>query len=310
VSSSNFDYTKTSCKNTLTTVHKKQVNGVVFFHEETLIATYSDDTSILIYNPKNGDLLNTLVGHTDRVLNMIKLKDGSLVSASADKKIKVWNPFKATCEKTLSGHTGPIWALLEFPNLILVSGSSDKTIHFWDLKEKEGSSQNFGVIKTIKADNQGRVMTIALITNDELAAGSEYNINIISLNTDSVVKTLTGHEGLVRDLLVYSYEKSVILSSSDDKTIRVWDWKAGSTLTVLVNNAIGHKLLMFNNDVFVSANDDGSLKFYDDKKAEALHTITVSKEPITNITKTIDGTVVTTGADKNVKYWSLEEDKL
>jgi len=254
---STFPYDKMVCKKTLNTIHKKQINGVVFFHEETLLAVYSDENNILIYNVKSGDLMNTLVGHTAPVLKAIKLKDGSLASASTDKKIKVWNPFKATCERTLSGHTAAVGALIEFPNLVLVSGSLDKTISFWDLKEKESHS---GLIRTFKADNQGRVMALALITNEELAATSEYNINLYNMATEKVTKTLTGHDNLVRDIMIYDHASYILISSSDDKTVRVWNWNKGVSLKTFSNYSICHKLIKFNKEIFCISKRRWNLK--------------------------------------------------
>ena len=302
--SSNFSIDTISCKKTICTI-QKSINGILFFHDETMMATYSDDASIYIYNVKNGDLLNTLAGHTDKITTLIKVKDGSLVSSSFDKKIKIWNPFKATCEKTLIGHQNSIYSLMEFPNQILVSGSWDKTISFWDLKEKESSSgQTSGLFKTIKAENQGRIMSMILTTNDELAVTSEYNINIYNLDSEKVIKTLTGHEGLVRDLLIYDNEKNILISSSDDKTVRMWDWQTGSVLMMLNNKSICNKLIKFNNEIFITANEDGNLKFWDNKSLDQIKQLTISKEPITNIVKLLDGTLITCGGDKNIKFWN------
>ena len=303
--SSNFSMDTISCRQTISTIHKKTINGFLFFHDETMMATYSDDASIYIYNAKNGDLLNTLAGHTEKITNLIKVKDGSLVSASFDKKIKIWNPFKATCEKTLTGHQNSIYSLMEFPNEILVSGSWDKTINFWDLKEKESSSGHTSAIfKTIKAENQGRIMSMILTTNDELAVTSEYNINIYNLDNEKVIKTLTGHEGLVRDLLIYDTEKMILVSSSDDKTVRMWNWETGSSIKVLVNKSICNKLIKFNNEIFITANDDGNLRFWNNESLDQIKQLSISKEPITNIGKLFDGTLITCGGDKNIKFWN------
>lgn len=102
-----------------------------------------------------------LVGHTDLVRNLVCVNiDGErlqyLISSSDDATIRIWNPRSGELIHTLTGHTMPIKSILVIDNrspttaqscteadsaetksfahsLILVSSSSDRTIRIWDI---------------------------------------------------------------------------------------------------------------------------------------------------------------------------------
>jgi len=73
-----------------------------------------------------------LTGHTNTVIALTILPDGSLVSGSGDDTIKIWDVKNGQNIKTLSGHTNGVYALTVLPDGSLVSGSTGKTIKIWE----------------------------------------------------------------------------------------------------------------------------------------------------------------------------------
>ena len=56
-------------------------------------------------------MIQTLTGHTRRVVALTVFQNGNLVSGSADTTIKVWNPRTGALIQTLTGHTSAVEAL-------------------------------------------------------------------------------------------------------------------------------------------------------------------------------------------------------
>jgi WD40 repeat protein len=286
---------------TIATPHKKAIYKVVFLDDETRFATCSDDATIMIWDISKDEPIKELHGHNDRIWNLIKLHNGNLVSSSSDKSIKLWDPYKGKCEKTFSGHTDFVSAIVELPRLNLLSGSHDKTLRFWDLKLKESDA----CIQTIKQDGQGRIMTIILLNPSEMACGSEKNINIYKIDDGILEKSLVGHNLLIRDLYLLE-DGTTLLSSSDDKTLKMWNWVEGTcTRTFTGHGYSANKIVMFNPGVVASASDDHSVKFWKLDTGACVNTITAHDGWVIFITIMHDGTLVSCGADKAIKFWGI-----
>jgi len=298
IPTSHLDFTKLTCKRTVQTAHKKPIYKVVFLDEENRIATCSDDNTVMIYDLKSGQPLNTLTGHSDRIWNLIKLKNGLLASCSSDQTLRIWNIEKLVCEKTYHGHTGLVCCLIEFPNLLLLSGSQDKSLKLWDVK-----SDSKECVRTIKNATMGRIMTCILLNKDDIACGSEANIQVLNFEDGALKKTLSGHTSLVRDLNLLN-DGNTLLSGSDDKTIRMWDLGESKCLRVFNGHThSANKILLFNANTLVSASDDHTIKFWNMENGQCVKTLTGHGGWVIYISILPDGTLLSCGADKTIKLW-------
>jgi len=88
-----------------------------------------------LWSLPEGELLNTLKGHTEWVNALAISPDGKLLaSGSQDGTIKLWSLPEGVSLKTLERHTYWINALAISPDgKLLVSGSGDNTIKLWSL---------------------------------------------------------------------------------------------------------------------------------------------------------------------------------
>lgn len=296
---SNKSYNDLKCVRTLTTTHKKSIYKVVFMEDEKEFVTCSDDATIVIWDLKSGESLRTLTGHTDRIWTLIKLRDGRLASASSDQKIRIWNTAKGTCERVLSGHTGYVCALMEFPHSIIISGSQDKTLRFWDLNEKDKVLK-----RTLTDPKQGRIMCMTLLNNDQMAVGSEKDIQIYNIDSNKIVKTLSGHTALLRDLLLLE-DGTTLVSGSDDRSIKMWNLTTYTQIrTFTGHNHSANKIHLFSTGVLVSASDDYSIKFWKMETGECVKTLTGHTGWVIFCTLMSDGTLISCGADKTVRFWA------
>ena len=82
---------------------------------------------IRIWDTNSWSTIKTLTGHTNSVLLLAVLPDGSLASGSSDNTIRIWDTKSWSTIKALTGHTNSVYSLAVLHDGSLASGSSDST---------------------------------------------------------------------------------------------------------------------------------------------------------------------------------------
>jgi WD40 repeat protein len=111
--------------------------SVAWNHDSTKIAsTVSNNNTVKIWDARNGELLNTLEGHSGEVFVVSWNHDGSkIVSGSGDSTIKIWDSPTGELLYTLEGHSKMVCSVSwNRDSSKIISGSFDKTIRLWDGK--------------------------------------------------------------------------------------------------------------------------------------------------------------------------------
>lgn len=162
--------------------------------------------------------LRTITGHTDEIM-CLQFNDHwqipLLATGSYDKTIRVWNLETGECLAVLTGHNGCI-RTLQFDEKKLLSGSMDNTIKVWNLRTG-------ACIRTLEGHRDG-VTSLHFITNDNqqlLVSGSADTTIRVWDGLTGNSYSLTGHAGWVNKVLIF--DKTHVISSSDDMTIKYWD---------------------------------------------------------------------------------------
>jgi len=151
-----------------------------------------------------------------------------------DKNIsKIHESYKLTKNSILKLDTGGHSNLIKDIIVIkdkseFITASHDKTIKVWDSKSGKLKRKILGKIGSGKI---GRIFSIALRNDDKyLAVGGMLAkntidgsvIRIYDYKSGNLVKLLQSHENVVLDL-VFSKDGNYLISSSGDKTVKVWD---------------------------------------------------------------------------------------
>lgn len=85
--------------------HDKLITDIAFSPDDTILASSSDDNTIVLSNAKDGTTLATFSGHNQKVTDIAFSRNGKLLaSASHDGKAKLWDVEKRSLRYTLSGH--------------------------------------------------------------------------------------------------------------------------------------------------------------------------------------------------------------
>jgi WD40 repeat protein len=109
--------------------HTGYVRGLIALKKGQLMASYSDDGTIKLWNSTSGLLSKTLTGHNAPVTGLIELSNGNLVSSGRDQKLRIWKASSGKLLKTIPDYTD---SLLALSNNNFASSSRGK-IHIWNL---------------------------------------------------------------------------------------------------------------------------------------------------------------------------------
>lgn len=106
---------------------------VQFSPDGTLVATGSRDHSVQLW--QEGQLIQTLIGHGDDVLDVTFSPDGKFIlSASDDRTARIWT-LDGILLATLMGHTNGIYSIAVNPaGTLVATGSRDGTFKLWTLE--------------------------------------------------------------------------------------------------------------------------------------------------------------------------------
>ena len=118
----------------------------------------------------------------------------------------------------LSCHTSQVNSLtFSSDGIFLVSGSSDNTINLWDI-------QTGGVIKTFYG-HTGSVWTVSISPDCiMIASGSlDHTIQLWDVQTGECHCVIDGHSDEVHSVSFFPTNPKLLISASDDSTIRQWD---------------------------------------------------------------------------------------
>ena len=94
------------------------------------------NTPVQVWDASTGKQIDTLSGHTNRIVSIAYSLDGSIIATgSDDKTVRLWDAHTREPIKTLTGHTEYISTVVFSPadQNTLASGSGDGTVLLWDL---------------------------------------------------------------------------------------------------------------------------------------------------------------------------------
>jgi WD40 repeat protein len=124
----------------------------------------------------------------------------------------------------------------------------------------------------------------------------------------SLMFTLTGHNGKVRGVAVTSDGRRAV-STSSDKTLKVWDLESGQELRTLTGHSdwVNAVALTPNGRLAVSASNDKTLKVWDLSSGLELHTLSGHTREVKTVAVTSDSLRAVSGStDRTIKVWDLE----
>jgi WD40 repeat protein len=215
------------------TGHKGWVNSAAFSPDGKLIVTASSDETARIWDAATGVELARLTGHKGSVYGAAFDLDGKRVVTAAWERaspVRVWdvsNLRDIKLIKELKGHTADVnRAVFSRDGKRILTASDDMTARIWDaatgdeLARLEGHN---GLVFDAAFDRDGkRVITAAW---EGPAATRVWDVS--KLPDVKVVTLLEGHAEDVNSAMFSPGDDGLIVTSSDDKTARIWHADSG-----------------------------------------------------------------------------------
>ncbi len=173
----------------------------------------------------SGQCTAVLTGESGRV-SAIAFHPNSeqIATGNEDGSVLIWDTRSGDCLKRLEGHLKQVEAVAFHPNeLIVASGSHDETVRLWDLATGD-------CLATIQP-NLGRVLSLDFNADgSHLAIGGSSPIAaLLDLQMQAIQTTLEGHTKAIQSLR-FSPTHSVLVTGSEDETIRIWQLTPTATL--------------------------------------------------------------------------------
>lgn len=244
--------------NTTLTNHTNFVSCVYYLEDEGWICTGSNDSTICIYAEATSALIGTLKGHKSAVCTLAKgLGPKTLLSGSWDQTARVWQISEsgASTFKSLEGHQAAVWAVTSWKPDKIVTGSADKNIMFWN--------QNGEKLRVLKGHTDCVRSLIALDNGFLISAGNDAVIRYWDRDGECV-KDLHGHENYIYTIALHKhFGENVVVSSSEDSTIRMWDLNSGQLgqAMLLPAQSVWSVACLRNGDI-VTGTSDGVVRVF------------------------------------------------
>ena len=249
--------------------HTNTVNSVTFTPKGTHLASCSTDLSIKIWDMQTYTCLRTLRGHEHtissvRFLPLLEAEQSGgtattettttgvnsaaagckqLLSASRDASVKLWDLETGFCDHTFNDHAdwvrclavrqsdGGLWASSGNDTVIQVYASPKNKIV--ELRGHEHVVETLAFITEDALKGTGRENKHTELVRDYLASGSrDRTVRLWRISQASCIATFKAHENWVRSVLIHP-SGNYIISSSDDKSIRIFDIKNNRCLRTL-----------------------------------------------------------------------------
>jgi WD40 repeat protein/serine/threonine protein kinase len=198
--------------------HSGPVNSVAFSPDQKFLISGSADGTVRVYEMDRGELQWTAKADIGPITAVTISRESKLLAAAGGTGlIRLYTLPSGSVFQTLRLHSSPLtWAAFSPSGTYLASVDEAGTVSLWDY-EKGAAGPHWNAhntpIRALAFPPDGR----------QLATGGSQDtlIRIWNVPDGSAVKTLKGHQGIVWSL-AYSPDGSMLLSSSRDRSARIW----------------------------------------------------------------------------------------
>jgi WD40 repeat protein len=253
-------------------------------------------------------VLNNLERHAittgqGRVLSLVALPNGELVSGGDDSTLKRWGK-DGKLMATISTGQGAVHSLVALPNGELVSAGFDDIIKRWGQDDKLMGSITTG---------KGQVLTLVALPNGELAStgrdiGNNTTIKRWGKNGKPMATITTGQRRV--DSLV-ALPNGELVSAGDAGTIKRWGKDGKLMGTITTDQRRVDSLVALPNGELASGGFDGSIKRWG-KDGKPMATIPTGQGRVLSLVALPNGELASAGGDMNsdsnttIKRWGKD----
>jgi WD40 repeat protein len=317
--------------------------GVAFSPDSAVIAASHEDTTVKLYN-KDGTIIQTLTGHTNRVRHVSFSPDGKLIATGSDDNTAIIWQKDGKLLKRIEGHKGHVNRVRFSPNgnfIATVSDGDNENVKLWaingtllttfnghkDRVKDVSFSPDGKVIATASWDNtiriwnlegllpktleghKDRVMDAAWSPNGQTLATASWDKNVLFWNSDGAFLKALKHKGQVNGVS-FSPDQKLVATSDSNGVLYLWQ-QDGTLLKSMKEHNDYIRAVAWAPDsktlVTVGGEKDRTVKIWNTEGGQLLKNLQGHTDGIYGASFSPDGKVIgTSSKDKTVKLWSLE----
>jgi len=253
-----------------------EINTIDISSNGEYLVCGGDDGYVEIWSLNNYKLIHRMQSSSKETFAVAFSSDGKKVaSGGAEEVIDVWNATSGEQIARLEGHQEEISniSFIDFDRK-LVSTAKDKQTKIWDVTQKRSiytyltPSNEYGSIKKVKSFDD---YTISALTEVDSAQGNsrqrngppvwKYTIKFKD-NQGNTLQEFNQHRGTVTDISV-AKNRSYMASSSEDKTVRLWDLEKKKHITNIVLKDKGYGVTINKSGhLLVALEGDNTIKLF------------------------------------------------
>ncbi len=124
----------------------------------------------------------------------------------------------------------------------------------------------------------------------------------------ATAKSFQGHQSLVNAIAI-SHNNQILVSASEDQTLKVWDLNRGELLKTLTGHtsAVRDVVLSDDGQFVISASSDRTIRIWDLNTGEVRHNLTGHASFVNHVILSQDQQIlVSIGTDRTLRIWGVE----
>lgn len=279
--------------------HEAAITSIAFSFDGKRLASSSADKTARVWDWSDSKFpeLQKIVQPTAISAVTLSPDATQLFCAAGDNVIRCWAVADGTEVRTFTGHTAAV-SSLSVSGQTLASGAADSTVRVWNL-------QTGAIIRSI--NHAAAVSSIAVSPKGLIIAsgGADKLVKLWTASTGAPIVSLTGHAAAIVGLR-FNADGSKLVSGSNDG-VWVWDVLKKKRLETFALTQVELRGVGFSGDLIPTGIADGSVRLL---SPHLVRLIDAHVGGSNSVAFSADATrLVTSGADKTVKFWSVAAGK-
>ena len=235
-----------------------RASSAIFSPDGTRVLTVTYDGSVRIWHADGSGTPIVLTGRKGQVAFAVFSPNGTRVLVASDGIADIWHTDRPSTPITLTGNTGSIYSATFSPDGYYVTTTSvDHTVRIW----RVNSSLNPLVLPATSATPATLSPNgVHVLTTDD-STSDHHVVRIWRADGSGTPVVLAGHTALVTSA-TFSPDGSYVLTTSEDRTVRIWrtDGSSGPNVRIgyhtgsvqsATSSADGSRVLTVSNDGIV-----------------------------------------------------------
>jgi WD40 repeat protein len=282
--------------------HSEAVKSVAFSADGSLLATGSDDKTIIIWNTQTGEAITSIGDNFFPVKALQFFSNDELFVASGPDIKRI--DFRGKILLTYPGKTAYIWSLdYNRSSGRITGGSYGKVIRVWDVATGKE-------VLLLEGHEKSTLPVCFNTAGDLILSGSlDQSVRLWDAGSGKELKKMEVHSGNIFSVAFHP-DGRYAASASGDKTIRLWDLGNGRVVQSYPGHIGGVLDIDFSADGkhLLSGSADNTVILWETVSGNKLYSFVDHKAPVNDVEFSPDGKCFASASDdKTARIWKLEK---